>query len=178
MPPGGTGARGEMGGSAALVLGSGPVQNRVRKQDVDLLTYGTPAPLGFDPASADRRFDYEIGRTPGFVAGVPGVWWTVNGHPWWVDSLDVADGDSYDVAFVADKPRNLDGSLPRPAPCRAGAGGAPDVRGCHRAVRGGRGRDERAGKVAPASRNGHSPSPPVSDASAARPASSRATGTR
>jgi len=26
------------------------------------------------------------------------------GSPWWVDSLDVADGDSYEVAFVADNP--------------------------------------------------------------------------
>ncbi|WP_235539019.1 multicopper oxidase family protein [Nocardioides sp. Soil796] len=26
------------------------------------------------------------------------------GSPWWVDSLDVATGDSYDIAFVADNP--------------------------------------------------------------------------
>ena len=26
------------------------------------------------------------------------------GSPWWVDSLDVANGDSYDVAFLADNP--------------------------------------------------------------------------
>ena len=26
------------------------------------------------------------------------------GSPWWVDSLDVGDGETYDVAFVADNP--------------------------------------------------------------------------
>jgi len=26
------------------------------------------------------------------------------GSPWWVDSLDVADGDTYEIAFVADNP--------------------------------------------------------------------------
>jgi FtsP/CotA-like multicopper oxidase with cupredoxin domain len=31
--------------------------------------------------------------------GVPAT-----GSPWWVDSLNVADGASYDVAFVADNP--------------------------------------------------------------------------
>ncbi len=31
--------------------------------------------------------------------GVP-----ASGSPWWVDSLNVADGESYDIAFVADNP--------------------------------------------------------------------------
>ena len=26
------------------------------------------------------------------------------GSPWWVDSLDVGDGETYDIAFVADNP--------------------------------------------------------------------------
>jgi FtsP/CotA-like multicopper oxidase with cupredoxin domain len=26
------------------------------------------------------------------------------GSPWWVDSLNVQDGESYDIAFVADNP--------------------------------------------------------------------------
>ncbi len=122
--------------------------------ELDLLSYGSPAPLGFDPADADRRFRYDIGRRPGFVHGRPGLWWTVNGHlfpnlpmsvvreddvvrmrisnrsgevhpmhlhghhavvlardgveasgsPWWFDSLNVENGETYDVAFVADNP--------------------------------------------------------------------------
>jgi FtsP/CotA-like multicopper oxidase with cupredoxin domain len=121
---------------------------------LDLLSYGTPAPLGFDPGRANRNFAYRIGRRIGFLDGKPGMWWTINGHqfpdvpmfmvstgdivkmtisnssgevhpmhlhghhavvlsrngvaatgsPWWFDSLDVADGDSYVVAFVADNP--------------------------------------------------------------------------
>ena len=123
-------------------------------EELDLLTYGSPAPLGFDPAQPTRRFDYSIGRRPGFVKGRPGMWWSINGHlypnvpmfvvregdvasvhienrssevhpmhlhghhmvvlarngvaatgsPWWVDSLNVAANQSYDVAFVADNP--------------------------------------------------------------------------
>jgi len=123
-------------------------------QVLDLLTYGSPAPLGFDPGAADRRFDYVIGRRPGLVDGRPGLYWTVNGrlypdvpmfhvsegdvvrfritnessesHPmhlhghhvlvlsrdrvpstgasWWVDSLEVAPGEEFEVALVADNP--------------------------------------------------------------------------
>jgi FtsP/CotA-like multicopper oxidase with cupredoxin domain len=152
--PSGQAARVELGG-AALLLGQGDPPRSVRPaQKLDLLTYGTPAALGFDPAAADRSFQYVIGRAPGFLDGWPGLWWTVNGHmypdvpmfvvaegdvvrmrvenrsgeshpmhlhghhavvlardgvaatgsPWWVDSLDVGDGESYDIAFVADNP--------------------------------------------------------------------------
>jgi FtsP/CotA-like multicopper oxidase with cupredoxin domain len=121
---------------------------------LDPLSYGTPAPLGFDPGRADRHFQYRIGRRIGFLDGKPGMWWTINGHlfpdvpmfmvstgdivrmtisnssgevhpmhlhghhavvlsrngvagtgsPWWIDSLDVGDGDTYEIAFVADNP--------------------------------------------------------------------------
>nr|WP_255426846.1 multicopper oxidase family protein [Pseudonocardia sp. C8] len=152
------GARIEVGGGAALVLAppgsAGPPPSPRPRDDLDLLTYGAPAPIGFDPDAAQRRFDYVIGRRPGFVDGVPGVWWTVNGRmwpdvpmyvvdegdvvrmrvrndssevhpmhlhghhvvvlardgapatgsPWWTDSLDVAPGVEFDVAFVADNP--------------------------------------------------------------------------
>jgi FtsP/CotA-like multicopper oxidase with cupredoxin domain len=47
--------------------------------ELDLLTYGSPAPLGFDPARSTRRFDYLIDRRPGFVRGRPGMWWSING---------------------------------------------------------------------------------------------------
>ncbi|WP_159798641.1 multicopper oxidase family protein [Puerhibacterium puerhi] len=124
------------------------------RESLDLLAYGAPAPLGFDPQAPDRRYDYAVGRRPGVVDGRPGLYWTVNGRmfphvpafevdegdvvrvhlanrtsavhpmhlhghhvvvlardgvpasgsPWWVDSLDVRPGESYDVAFVADNP--------------------------------------------------------------------------
>ena len=37
------------------------------------------------------------------------------GSPWWVDSLNVLDKETYDIAFVADNPGDLDGPLPQPA---------------------------------------------------------------
>lgn len=148
------GARVEYGGKAATLLGGDPGKTRAPRERVDLLTYGAPARLGFDPEEPDRRFEYRIGRRLGFLDGKPGRWWTVNGHtfpdtpmyavregdvvvvdiennsgeshpmhlhghhvvvlsrngveatgsPWWTDSLDVATGDSYRVAFVADNP--------------------------------------------------------------------------
>ena len=121
---------------------------------LDLLDYGTPTEIGFDPTSPDRTFEYRIGRRPGFLDGRPGMWWTVNGHlypdvpmymvsegdvavfrientsgethpmhlhghhavvlsrdgvaatgsPWWVDSLEVGEGETYEIAFLADNP--------------------------------------------------------------------------
>ncbi|GII85226.1 hypothetical protein Ssi03_32160 [Sphaerisporangium siamense] len=157
MPADGSPVRVHIGGPAGVVLGSrsydAPAAARPTAT-LDLLSYGKPAPIGFDPAKADRRFTYDIGRRPGFLDGRPGVWWTVNGHmypdvpmfvvaegdvvrmrvsnhsgethpmhlhghhavvlardgvpatgaPWWVDSLEVGNGESYDIAFVADNP--------------------------------------------------------------------------
>ncbi len=147
-------ARVDLGGAAALALGSAVRADPQPTALVDFLRYGTAAPLGFDPRHADRRFEYSIGRRPGFVEGRPGLWWSINGHlfpdvpmyvvqegdvvrmhienhsrtvhpmhlhghhavvlardgkkatgsPWWVDSLDVASGHSYDIAFLADNP--------------------------------------------------------------------------
>ncbi len=124
------------------------------EKELDLLSYGAPAPVGFDAADPDRSFEYSIGRRPGFVNGRPGLWWSVNGHlypdmpmfvvgegevvqvrisnhsgevhpmhlhghhavvlardgekatgsPWWFDSLNVENGATYDVAFLADNP--------------------------------------------------------------------------
>ncbi|MBN6058408.1 multicopper oxidase family protein, partial [Nonomuraea sp. RK-328] len=167
MPEDGSPVRVHIGGPAGVVLGSRsydvPAAPRPAKK-LDLLSYGTPKagapkagapnPLGFDPERADRRFTYEIGRRPGFLDGIPGIWWTVNGgmfpdvpmfmvaehdvvrmrisnhsgeshpmhlhghhavvlsrngvratgSPWWMDSLEVGNGESYDIAFVADNP--------------------------------------------------------------------------
>ncbi|RZT83478.1 FtsP/CotA-like multicopper oxidase with cupredoxin domain [Pseudonocardia sediminis] len=154
VPADGSGARVELGGDTAMVFGRPLAPSRKPAVTLDTLAYGTPAPLGFDPAAADRTFGYAVGRRPGFVDGRPGLWWTVNGHmwpdvpmfvvsegdvvrvhitntsgdvhpmhlhghhavvlarngvpatgsPWWVDTLDVGDGESYDIAFVADNP--------------------------------------------------------------------------
>lgn len=143
----------DVGGGAALSAGT-VAATPEPSATLDPLSYGTPAPLGFDPAQADRHFQYRIGRRIGFLDGKPGMWWTINGHlfpdvpmfmvstgdvvrmtisnssgevhpmhlhghhavvlsrngvaatgsPWWIDSLDVADGDTYEIAFVADNP--------------------------------------------------------------------------
>jgi FtsP/CotA-like multicopper oxidase with cupredoxin domain len=146
-------ARVELGGSH-LVVGADVPALPQPARTLDLLGYGTPAPLGFDPDHPDRRFRYSVGRRPGFVDGKPGMWWSINGHlfpdvpmfvvaegdvvrmtisnhsrathpmhlhghhavvlsrngtratgsPWWADSIDVASGQTYEIAFVADNP--------------------------------------------------------------------------
>ncbi|TMR99903.1 multicopper oxidase family protein [Nonomuraea basaltis] len=157
MPEDGSPVRVHLGGPTGVVLGSksydAPPVSRPAAT-LDLLTYGTRAPLAFDPGKPDRRFQYDMGRRPGFLDGVPGLWWTINGRlypdvpmfhvaegdvvrmriannsgeahpmhlhghhavvlsrggvpatgsPWWVDSLEVGVGESYEIAFVADNP--------------------------------------------------------------------------
>ena len=157
VPDDGSPARIQLSKAIAAIIGprgsNAPLPPQPAEK-LDPLTYGTPAPLGFDPARASRRFDYVIGRRPGFVRGRPGMWWSINGHiyphvpmyvvregdvvvthienrssevhpmhlhghhmvvlarndvratgsPWWVDSLNVAAGESYDVAFLANNP--------------------------------------------------------------------------
>jgi FtsP/CotA-like multicopper oxidase with cupredoxin domain len=157
VPSDGSAVRVQLSKASAVIVGPQGAEVEVPPQpgeELDLLTYGSPASLGFDPAQATRHFDYLIGRRPGFVKGRPGMWWTINGHifpnvpmfvvrerdvalvhienrssevhpmhlhghrmvvlardgvaatgsPWWVDSLNVAANESYDVAFVADNP--------------------------------------------------------------------------
>jgi FtsP/CotA-like multicopper oxidase with cupredoxin domain len=162
-PLDGSPVRVHIGGSVGVVLGSASYLGSrsyeapaVAKPTatLDLLSYGAKAPLSFDPDKPDRRFQYDIGRRPGFLNGRPGLFWTINGHmfpdvpmfvvaendvirmrisnhsgevhpmhlhghhavvlsrdgvpasgsPWWVDSLNVGNGESYDIAFVADNP--------------------------------------------------------------------------
>ena len=151
------GVRVDFAGTTTLVLGQDPTdgdQPTAPDDFVDLLSYGEPADLGLDPGAADRRFEYRIGRRPGFLDGRPGMWWTINGHlfpdvpmfmvtegdvvvmeidnssgdahpmhlhghhavvlsrdgdaatgsPWWVDSLEVGVGETYEIAFRADNP--------------------------------------------------------------------------
>ena len=157
MPSDGNPVRIQVSKGTAVILGEGDIAPPPQPaDDLDLLGYGSPDPhgLGFDPARADRRFDYSIGRRPGFVKGRPGLWWTINGHlypnvpmyfvregdvvimridnhsgdvhpmhlhghhavvlardgvpatgsPWWVDSLNVRDKETFDIAFVATNP--------------------------------------------------------------------------
>jgi FtsP/CotA-like multicopper oxidase with cupredoxin domain len=145
-------------GTTSLLVGPegarAPSGSTTAEPLLDVLTYGSQAPLRVDVDRPDRRFAYVIGRRPGIVDGRPGLYWTINGHlypdlpmfmvaegdvvrmtventsgelhpmhlhghhavvlsrngvratgsPWWVDSLDVASGDRYEIAFVADNP--------------------------------------------------------------------------
>jgi FtsP/CotA-like multicopper oxidase with cupredoxin domain len=157
MPGDASPVRVNLGGSAAVVLGSRSFDAPATPpptRALDLLSYGTRTLLDFDPDRPDRRFEYLIGRRPGFLNGRPGNWWTVNGHvfpdvpmyvvtegdvvrmhianhsgdahpmhlhghhavvlarngepatgsPLWIDSLTVGNGDSYDIAFIANNP--------------------------------------------------------------------------
>ena len=80
-------------GAAALIVGS-DVPPMPQPEDLDLLSYGSPAPLGFDPSHPDRRFTYSVGRRPGFLDGKPGMWWSINGHLFPdVPMFVVAEGD-------------------------------------------------------------------------------------
>jgi FtsP/CotA-like multicopper oxidase with cupredoxin domain len=78
------GMRLEIGGSSAVLVGpsgaAGLPEASHPAEELDLLSYGEPAPLGLDPAKATRHFEYSIGRRPGFLDGRPGMWWTINGH--------------------------------------------------------------------------------------------------
>ena len=155
MPSDGKPVRVQVSKGTAVILGAGdPAAPPQPTAVLDQLSYGTPTTLPFDPAGADRHFDYSIGRRPGFVRGTPGLWWSINGHlypnvpmyvvregdivimhidnhsgqlhpmhlhghhavvlsrngvpasgsPWWIDSLNVLEGETYDIAFVANNP--------------------------------------------------------------------------
>jgi len=155
MPDDGTAVRVQVSKGTAVILGNGDVAAPPQPTtDLNLLAYGSPADFGFEPAAANRHFDYSVGRRPGFVKGWPGLWWSINGHlypkvpmyvvregdiaimrienhsgdvhpmhlhghhavvlarngipatgsPWWVDSLNVLDNETFDIAFVANNP--------------------------------------------------------------------------
>jgi FtsP/CotA-like multicopper oxidase with cupredoxin domain len=82
-PRDGSAVRVQMSKATAVIIGAAggdaPLPPQP-SQELDLLSYGSPAPLGFDPAHPTRQFDYRIGRRPGFVKGRPGVWWSINGR--------------------------------------------------------------------------------------------------
>ncbi len=157
VPPSGT-VRVQSGAATAYVIGPEDAEAVERptqpRAELDQLRYGSPAELPMDVDTPDRSFEYAIGRRPGFLDGVPGLWWTINGHLWpdvpmytvregdvvafhientsgeahpmhlhghhavivarnaersrgtpvWVDSIEVEDGETVDIAFVADNP--------------------------------------------------------------------------
>jgi FtsP/CotA-like multicopper oxidase with cupredoxin domain len=83
VPDDGTAVRIQLSKATAIVVGPQGTDVAAPPQptdELDLLTYGSPALLGFDPANPARRFDYVIGSRPGFVKGRPGMWWSINGH--------------------------------------------------------------------------------------------------
>jgi FtsP/CotA-like multicopper oxidase with cupredoxin domain len=157
VPTDGSAVRVQMLAGLGLSIGpAGSESSSVKqpKEELDLLHYGASGDVGFDASQPDRKFEYSVGRRPGFMNGKPGLWWTVNGKlypdmpmfvvsegdvvqvrisnhsgqshpmhlhghhalvlsrdgtkatgsPWWFDSLEVEDGESYDIAFVADNP--------------------------------------------------------------------------
>ena len=99
VPADGSLARIQLSKATSILLGPAAAADSVAAPPqpaahLDLLTYGTPAPAGIDPARATRHFDYVIGRRLGFVRGRPGRWWSINGHLYpHVPMYVVADGD-------------------------------------------------------------------------------------
>ena len=157
VPSDGSAVRVQMLSGVGLSIGPPGSESTGVKQpeeELDLLDYGSSGDVGFDTAEPDRKFDYSVGRRPGFLNGKPGLWWSVNGKlypdmpmfvvsegdvvkvrisnhsgeshpmhlhghhavvlardgvessgsPWWFDSLEVQNGESFDIAFVADNP--------------------------------------------------------------------------
>ena len=71
-------------GLATVMVGDDPASGdepQAPKDSVDLLSYGEPTEIGFDTSAPDRRFDYRIGRRPGFLDGRPGLPGGVTGLP-------------------------------------------------------------------------------------------------
>jgi FtsP/CotA-like multicopper oxidase with cupredoxin domain len=83
VPGDGDAFRVQLTKTTAVIIGPQGADDAAPPQpnaELDLLAYGSPASLGFDPAQPSRRFDYRIDRRPGFVKGRPGMWWSINGH--------------------------------------------------------------------------------------------------
>jgi FtsP/CotA-like multicopper oxidase with cupredoxin domain len=107
VPADGSAVRVQLSKATAVIIGPKGADVAVPAQpadELDLLSYGSPAPFGFDPTHPTRRFEYRIGRRPGFVKGRPGMWWSINGHLYPnVPMYVVRDGD---VAVVHIDNRN------------------------------------------------------------------------
>jgi FtsP/CotA-like multicopper oxidase with cupredoxin domain len=97
----------QLAAATAFVIGPtgelGPTRPAQPKEELDFLTYGSSEPLPFDVTKPDRRFDFEIGRRPGFLDGRPGMWWTINGHQYPdVPMFMVREGDVVTFRFKND----------------------------------------------------------------------------
>ncbi|WP_254431372.1 multicopper oxidase family protein [Agromyces sp. Marseille-P2726] len=83
-PADGSAVRLHVGGARSIVIGgpeaSDPPAARQPSETIDLFAYGSPAPLGFDPSSPDRSYEYVIARRFGIIDGRPGNFWTINGR--------------------------------------------------------------------------------------------------
>jgi hypothetical protein len=66
-PRDGSGARVQVGSSTWVDVGgrAPTAMPPPPRQLLHLLSYGSPAPLGFDPSTAVRHVTYDIGRRPG-----------------------------------------------------------------------------------------------------------------
>ena len=104
-PEDGSAVRIHVGGARSVVVGRAgattPAAMAQASDRLDLLGYGTPAPLGFDPSHPDRTYDYVIGRRPGIIDGRPGLFWTVNGRMFPdVPMFEVRTGDVVRMRIV------------------------------------------------------------------------------
>lgn len=72
--------------------------------EFDPATYGVPAETSLDASTPfDRRFEFTIGRKPGFLAGRPGLQWSINGGIFpHVPVFVVEEGDLVEVALTND----------------------------------------------------------------------------
>ena len=122
-----------------------PTRPRQPRDVLDLLSYGAPADLGFDPTHADRTFDYSIGKRPGFLDGRPGLWWTINGKLFPdVPMYMVSEGDVVAFTHREQQRRHPPDAPARPPRRRARQG----RRGRHRQpVVGGLARGRRRGEL-------------------------------
>ncbi|HET6921358.1 MAG TPA: multicopper oxidase family protein, partial [Jiangellaceae bacterium] len=145
-----------LGENVRMVFGDGaPGSSANSDGDLDLLSYGSPAPTAIDrDRPFTRDFRMVMDRKIGFLDGQLGYQWAVNGElfprmpmfmvangdtvrvtfvnrstahhpmhlhghhvlvltrngtaaggsPWWTDTLNVAPGETYEVAFLADNP--------------------------------------------------------------------------
>lgn len=96
------GARSVLIADAAAPEASAPPARQPR-DTLDVLAYGTPAQLDFDPTAPDRSFDYVIARRFGLIDGRPGNFWTVNGRMFPdVPMFHVREGDVVRMRVVND----------------------------------------------------------------------------